>query len=52
LRADLGDFFDVTEPPATADRFRKRVRVMLPAVFPRDVVGWSSEALEAIRNRT
>jgi len=43
---------DFTEPTATADRFRRRVRVMLPAVFLRDVVGWSSEALEAIRNRT
>jgi len=43
---------DFTEPTATADRFRERVRVMLPAVFLRDVVGWSSEALEAIRNRT
>ena len=43
---------DFTEPTATAERFRNRVRVMLPAVFLRDVVGWSSEALEAIRNRT
>jgi hypothetical protein len=25
---------------------------MLPAVFLRDVVGWSSEAMEAIRTRT
>jgi predicted nucleic acid-binding protein len=43
---------DFTEPAATADRFRDRVRVMLPAVFLRDVVGWSPEALETIRNRT
>ena len=43
---------DFTELTATADRFRRRVRVMLPAVFLRDVVGWSSDALEAIRNRT
>ena len=43
---------DLTEPAATAERFREQVRVMLPAVFLRDVVGWSSEALEAIRNRT
>ena len=43
---------DFTDPGATADRFRERVRVMLPAVFLRDILGWSSEALEAIRNRT
>jgi hypothetical protein len=43
---------DFTDPTATAERFRSRVRVMLPAVFLRDVLGWSSEALEAIRNRT
>ncbi len=43
---------DFTDPGATADRFRDRVRVMLPAVFLRDVLDWSSEALEAIRNRT
>ncbi len=43
---------DFTDPDATAERFGKRVRVMLPAVFLRDVLGWSSEALEAIRDRT
>ena len=43
---------DFTDPGATGERFRDRVRVMLPAVFLRDVLGWSSEALEAIRNRT
>jgi predicted nucleic acid-binding protein len=43
---------DFTDPTATAERFRTRVRVMLPAVFLRDVLGWSSEALEAIRTRT
>ena len=43
---------DFTDPDATAYRFRERVRVMLPAVFLRDILGWSSEALEAIRNRT
>jgi len=41
---------DFTDPSWTAERFRKRVRVMLPAVFLRDVLGWSSEALEAIRD--
>lgn len=43
---------DFTDPGAAADRFRQRVRIMLPAVFLRDVVGWSAEALEAIRSRT
>lgn len=56
LTADVDIFVtsdrDLTEPAATAERFRERVRVMLPAVFLREVVGWSSEALEAIRNRT
>ena len=43
---------DFTDPGATAERFGRRVRVMLPAVFLREVLGWSSEALEAIRTRT
>ena len=42
---------DFTDPGATAERFRERVRVTLPAVFLRDILGWSSEALEAIRKR-
>jgi hypothetical protein len=42
---------DFTDPGATAEEFRTRVRVMLPAVFLRDVIGWSSDSLEAIRNR-
>ena len=56
LDADVDIFVtsdrDFTDPTATAERFRSRIRVMLPAVFLRDVVGWSSEALEAIRTRT
>jgi hypothetical protein len=56
LTADVAIFVtsdrDFTDPGATADRFRERVRVMLPAVFLRDILGWSSEALEAIRHRT
>jgi hypothetical protein len=43
---------DFTDLHATADRFRRRVHVMLAAVFLRDVLGWPSEALETIRNRT
>lgn len=42
---------DFTDPGAVADCFRQRVRVMLPAVFLRDVLGWSPAALEAIRSR-
>ncbi len=42
---------DFTDPGATAERFRQRVRVMLPAAFLRDILGWSSEALEVIRDR-
>ena len=43
---------DFTDPDATAQRFRDRVRVMLPAVFLGEVLGWRAEDLEAIRNRT
>jgi predicted nucleic acid-binding protein len=43
---------DFTDPGAVAERFSRQVRVMLPAVFLRDALGWSSEALEAIRSRT
>ena len=42
---------DFTDPGATAERFRERVRVMRPAIFLRDVLGWSSEQLEVIRHR-
>lgn len=43
---------DFTDVAATAERFRQQVHVMLAAVFLRDVLGWSPEALEAVRNRT
>ncbi len=43
---------DFTDLAATAQRFRRQINVMLAAVFLRDVLGWSPEALEAIRNRT
>ena len=43
---------DFTDSDATAQRFRDRVRVMLPAVFLREVMAWRAEDLEAIRNRT
>lgn len=34
------------------DLLKQQVRVLLPAVFLRDYMGWSSEELEAIRHRT
>ena len=43
---------DFTDTGATADHFQQQVRVMLAAVFLKNVLGWSSEALEAIRDRT
>lgn len=42
---------DFTDLGATAVRFRQRLQIMLAAVFLRDVLGWSSEALESIRFR-
>lgn len=42
---------DFTDPDATAERFRERVQVLLPALFLRDVLGWRSDELEAIRHR-
>lgn len=42
---------DFTAPGATADRLNARVRIMLVAVFLREVLGWSPESLETIRNR-
>jgi hypothetical protein len=43
---------DFTDPDATAARFRQQIRVMLPAVFLRQILGWDSEELERIRHRT
>ena len=42
---------DFTDPGAAAERFARQVQTMLAAVFLRDVLGWSSEALENIRTR-
>jgi predicted nucleic acid-binding protein len=41
------DFTD----PSNAELHR-RLKIVLPAVFLRDYMGWTSDALEAIRNRT
>ena len=43
---------DFTDPGAVADRLSAQVRIMLPAVFLRQIAGWTSEELEAIRDRT
>lgn len=42
---------DFTDEGAVDRRFTASVDVMLPAVFLRNVAGWTSEELEAIRNR-
>ncbi len=39
---------DLTE----SEPLHERMKVLLPPVFLRDYMGWSSEQLEAIRNRT
>jgi putative PIN family toxin of toxin-antitoxin system len=39
---------DLTEP---GEPIHQHVNVLLPAVFLRDYMGWTSEQLEAIRNR-
>lgn len=56
LLAGRADIFvtndrDFTTVGATAERLNTRVRIMLSAVFLRDVLGWSPESLEAIRDR-
>lgn len=43
---------DFTDPGAASSRLTDVVRIMLPGVFLRDVLGWTSESLEAIRRRT
>ncbi len=43
---------DFTDPGATAPRFHERVRVMTPAPFLVEVLGWSPEGLDVVRSRT
>src|SRR5690606_11108044 len=43
---------DFTDPGALAERFSRDVKIMLPAVFLRYVLGWSPEALDVVRSRT
>jgi len=42
---------DFTDEGAVHRRFAASVDIMLPPVFLRDVAGWTSEEVEAIRNR-
>lgn len=42
------DFTDRADPNAS---LHARLRVLLPGTFLRDVMGWSSEQLEAVRRR-
>lgn len=55
LRAGVDIFVtndrDFTDPGGATARFHAIVRVMLPAIFLRDVLGWSSDALDAVRSR-
>jgi hypothetical protein len=41
---------DFTDPSNV--ELHRRLKVVLPAVFLRDYMGWTSEALEAIRTRS
>ena len=43
---------DLTVQDDTTFRFHRQVQVLLPAVFLRDWMGWTSEALERVRQRT
>jgi predicted nucleic acid-binding protein len=42
---------DLTDQDETTDRLRQRLTILLPATFLRQHMGWTSEALEAIRKR-
>jgi predicted nucleic acid-binding protein len=43
---------DLTVQDATTVELRRHLKVMLSATFLREVMGWTSEELEAIRHRT
>jgi predicted nucleic acid-binding protein len=42
---------DFTDRDETTEALRRRLQVLLPGTFLRDHMGWSSDSLEAIRNR-
>lgn len=43
---------DLTARDETTARLHEKLTVMLPGTFLRQVMGWTTEELEAIRNRT
>jgi hypothetical protein len=43
---------DLTVQDVSTEQIRQWFAPLLPAVFLRDVMGWTSEELEAIRHRT
>jgi predicted nucleic acid-binding protein len=43
---------DFTADDETTAKLHEKLKVMLPGTFLRQVMGWTSEELEAIRNRT
>jgi len=43
---------DLTEPGGVAPELRDRLPIMLVGTFLREVMGWTSEELEAVRHRT
>lgn len=42
---------DFTSSDKTTEKLHRKLRVMLPGTFLREVMGWSSEELQAIRRR-
>jgi hypothetical protein len=43
---------DFTDEDATTAAVRRRLRVMRPVIFLREVMGWTSDELEEVRERT
>ncbi|MCC7451157.1 MAG: PIN domain-containing protein [Anaerolineae bacterium] len=43
---------DLTAQDDSTKALRERLNVMLPGTFLREYMGWTSEALEALRQRT
>lgn len=47
----ISDDKDFTDENATTDAVHEQLRIMGPVIFLREVMGWSSQALERIRTR-
>jgi predicted nucleic acid-binding protein len=43
---------DFTDEAATTSEVRRRLNIMRPVIFLREVLGWTSEELERVRKRT